>query len=542
MYQVLYRKWRPKSFSDVVGQDEITTTLKNELITNRIAHAYLFTGSRGTGKTTCAKILAKAINCLNSSDGNPCLLCKNCIGIDNGSITDIIEIDAASNNGVENIRNLREESVFTPTAAKYRVYIIDEVHMLSIGAFNALLKTLEEPCEHVVFILATTEVHKIPATILSRCQRFDFNRISLDSIAQRLLFISENENVTLNRDAAMLIAKLSDGALRDALSILDQCIIKASYHDTNNPFITIEVVSSVVGLVGKEYILSITEAIINNNTQFVLSSIDDLYSNSKNMHKLCEEILESFRDLMIFKTVEDPKRVENLIQDENSSIFSQAEKISLKRIMHVMELLQSCLQRMQHSLNTRTDIELCLIKACELDTDNSSLLDRISKLEANLTSGQYIRGDSDNIQQVQQSDKAEENDTEKLVSSSSVDMQKLREAAVLMNDWPKVLDQLKLHSVALFSAFTNSTAYLSSDFVLIDTQNDFAFTLLRESAKRDEMRFAIQQVTGRRYKLGPFRDTNTPKIKNDPLDEFENFIKKSGIELNKSKGDNLNES
>lgn len=536
MYQVLYRKWRPKTFSDVVGQDEITTTLKNELITNRIAHAYLFTGSRGTGKTTCAKILAKAINCLNSSDGNPCLSCNNCIGIDNGSITDIIEIDAASNNGVENIRNLREESIFTPTTAKYRVYIIDEVHMLSIGAFNALLKTLEEPCEHVVFILATTEVHKIPATILSRCQRFDFNRIPLNSIAQRLLFISENENVSLDPNAAMLIAKLSDGALRDALSILDQCIIKASYYDKNTPLITMEIVSSVVGLVGKEYILSITESIINSNAQFVLSSIDDLYSNSKNMHKLCEEILESFRDLMIFKTVDDPKKITSLFQDENNLIFSQAEKISLKRVMHIMGLLQDCLQKMQHSLNTRTDIELCLIRACELDinSDNSTLLDRISKLEANFSANQYLESKSEIAKQVQQSDKVKQSETEKTISSSTVDMQKLREAAVLMNDWTKVLDQLKLHSVALFSAFTNSTAYLSGDFVLIGTQNDFAFTLLRESAKRDEMRSAIQQVTGKRYKLGPFIDTNSPKIKNDPLEEFENLIKKSGIELNKS--------
>lgn len=548
MYQVLYRKWRPKTFSDVIGQDDITTTLKNELLTGRISHAYLFTGSRGTGKTTCAKILAKAINCLNPSNGDPCLSCENCLGIDNGSITDIIEIDAASNNGVENIRNLREESFYAPATAKYRVYIIDEVHMLSIGAFNALLKTLEEPCDHVVFILATTEVQKIPATILSRCQRFDFNRISVNDIAKRLLFIAKNENVSLDYNAAMLIAKLSDGALRDALSILDQCIVKASYEEdksnmTSN-IISMDTVSSVVGLAGKEHIFSISNYILNNDISSILCLINELYIASKSMTKLCEELLEHFRTMMICKTINNPSDLSVIIQDYDNSIEIQAEKASLNQIIYIVELLQSCLQKMQRSLNSRVELELTLIKACSpnLNDDDNLLLSRIAKLESQFLNSDINNQEKENSFNYSESSK---NTNVKPIETSipvknniskisNIDMKKLRNNATLMDNWNNVLEQLKKSSIALFSAFNNSTAYISGDFVLVDTDNNFAFTLLRESAKRDEMRSAIKTVTGKRYKLGPFRDVTNLKQEIDPLSEFESLIKKStDIKLNK---------
>ena len=538
MYQVLYRKWRPKTFDDVVGQDTITTTIKNELLSGRIAHAYLFTGSRGTGKTTCAKILAKAINCLNSSDGNPCLTCENCVGIENGSVTDIMEIDAASNNGVENIRTLREESVFTPAIAKYRVYIIDEVHMLSIGAFNALLKTLEEPSDHVVFILATTEVHKLPATILSRCQRFDFNRIPTKSIAKRLIFVSENENITLDYNAATLIAKLSDGALRDALSILDQCIVKVSSQNSKSDIITKDIVSEIVGLSGKEYIFSLTDAIINNDASTVLSIVNDLYSASKNLSKLCDELLEHFRNMMIIKSVNDPQKLSNLLDEQDSIASSQAEKIALSRLLYIMEVLQSCMQKLPRSLNVRTEFELYLIKMCDpsLDTTQSALLNRIIKLEESLALGNLPTPQSESTKTKTYSDKSEEIDeSSKVINSNNtdVDVEDLRSNAVLMKDWTAVLDQLKQHSIALFSAFKNSTAYLSGNFVLVDTDNEFAFALLRESAKRDEMRLAIQQVTGKKFRLGPFKKPKPLEQSHDHLDEFEDFIKSTGIELKK---------
>lgn len=254
MYQVLYRKYRPKVFADVYGQDHVTSTLKNEIKNGRVSHAYLFTGSRGTGKTTCAKILAKAVNCENSVDGEPCNECEVCKGLDNGSIYDVVEIDAASNNGVDNIRDLREDANYTPSRGKYRVYIIDEVHMLSQGAFNALLKTLEEPPAHVIFILATTEVHKLPATILSRCQRFDFRRIQSETMAIRLKQVSDFEGISLDDDAAVLIARIADGALRDGLSILDQCAGRSKS-------ISSSLVSEVAGLAGREAMYNLSDCI-----------------------------------------------------------------------------------------------------------------------------------------------------------------------------------------------------------------------------------------------------------------------------------------
>ncbi|MDY4191819.1 MAG: DNA polymerase III subunit gamma/tau, partial [Oscillospiraceae bacterium] len=250
MYQALYRKYRPKSFDDVVGQEHITSTLKNEVLTGKIAHAYLFCGSRGTGKTTCAKILAKAVNCPDLRDGSPCGECEICRGIDDGSLLDVLEIDAASNNGVDNIRQLREDAFFTPSMAKYRVYIIDETHMLSTGAFNALLKIMEEPPSHVLFILATTEAHKVPATILSRCQRFDFHRIKSGDIARYLEKIAGKEGVELTHDGALLIGRLSDGGMRDAVSLLDQCISQGSR-------ITAELVSRTAGLAGSRPVLEL---------------------------------------------------------------------------------------------------------------------------------------------------------------------------------------------------------------------------------------------------------------------------------------------
>ena len=309
MYQVLYRKWRPQVFSDVVGQPQVTVTLQNELKAGRIAHAYLFTGSRGTGKTTCAKILAKAVNCLSLKEGDPCGECESCVGIDNGSVMDVVEIDAASNNGVENIRNLREEASFTPAAAKYRVYIIDEVHMLSIGAFNALLKTLEEPPAHVVFILATTEVHKLPATILSRCQRFDFHRIDPEVIADRLQFVAGEENAHLEREAALLIARIADGGMRDALSLLDQCMGRSSE-------ITLEVVSETAGLAGRDHLFSLADTVLRQNGGQALEQIDELHKASKDMVRLCEELAGHFRNLMLLKTMKNPQNLIVVSQDE----------------------------------------------------------------------------------------------------------------------------------------------------------------------------------------------------------------------------------
>ena len=376
MYRVLYRKWRPKTFEDVTGQPQVTQTLKQELVAGRFAHAYLFTGSRGTGKTTCAKILAKAINCLNPIDGEPCGTCEICRGIDEGSVTDVVEIDAASNNGVDNIRMLREEAGFTPAMAKYRVYIIDEVHMLSIGAFNALLKTLEEPPAHVVFILATTEVHKMPATILSRCQRFEFKRISPDDSAQRLCYIAREEGADLDDEAALLIARLADGALRDALSILDQCIGVSNH-------VTTEVVCSTVGIVGREHLYQLVDAAASQNSAKALELIDQLYRGSKDMARLCEELSVYFRNMMLIKTMKDARAFIPVSEEEFQSLTKQALSLSLTAILHGLDTIQDALEKIYRGANARITFEMTMIQLCtpQLDTSAEALLRRINALE-----------------------------------------------------------------------------------------------------------------------------------------------------------------
>ena len=376
MYRVLYRKWRPKTFEDVTGQPQVTQTLKQELVAGRIAHAYLFTGSRGTGKTACAKILAKAINCLNPIDGEPCGTCEICRGIDEGSVTDVVEIDAASNNGVDNIRMLREEAGFTPAMAKYRVYIIDEVHMLSIGAFNALLKTLEEPPAHVVFILATTEVHKMPATILSRCQRFEFKRISPDDSAQRLCYIAREEGADLDDEAALLIARLADGALRDALSILDQCIGVSNH-------VTTEVVCSTVGIVGREHLYQLVDAAASQNSAKALELIDQLYRGSKDMARLCEELSVYFRNMMLIKTMKDARAFIPVSEEGFQSLTKQALSLSLTAILHGLDTIQDALEKIYRGANARITFEMTMIQLCtpQLDTSAEALLRRINALE-----------------------------------------------------------------------------------------------------------------------------------------------------------------
>ena len=544
MYQALYRKWRPKTFEDVSGQPQVTKTLKNELKSGRLSHAYLFTGSRGTGKTSSAKILAKAINCLNPIDGDPCCECEICKGIDNGTVLDIVEIDAASNNGVENIRLLREEASFTPSSAKFRVYIIDEVHMLSTGAFNALLKTLEEPPKPVVFILATTEVHKIPATILSRCQRFDFHRISSEDMVERLCFISKQEGKQLDEDAALMVARLSDGALRDALSLLDQCFSKSGH-------VTYSVVEETAGLAGDESVFFISDCIINQNSADILNKIAFLYDSSKDMEKLLSELLNHFRNLMLFKTMKDPSGIVVLSKEKYEMSYNQAQRLSIEEIIYIIDALQSSLSRMSMGSNKRIEIEMCLVKLCskELDDSNLSLLNRISKLERIIKSGNIaavsvqeenadtqINKETINREPRPQAGSADKDakPAEAVEKKDRVDNKDLVKDAVKMNDWPEVLNILKTYSRSIAAAFNGSTAYISGGFVLIDAPNDMAFELLRKSAGRDKMRVAIKEVTGKTYRLGPYKSSMIKKdAVEDPLNELIKRAEDSGISLTK---------
>lgn len=381
MYQALYRKWRPRTFDEVVGQSHITDTLKNQVIVNRLSHAYLFTGTRGTGKTTCAKIFARAVNCEDPQNGNPCNRCPSCLGIESEAILDVLELDAASNNGVDQVRALRDEAVYTPAAVRRRVYIIDEVHMLSTPAFNALLKILEEPPSHLMFILATTELHKVPATIKSRCQQFSFKRITTSEIVKQLQFVSQQEKVHLTDEGAHLLAHLADGGLRDALSLLDQCMGSRSQLEESD-------ILDVLGLAGNLEISKLMEFIFHEDTQGALQHIHTLYQNGKDMAALLGELSVLLRDLLIWKTAS--KNRDSLLSGnyESSTLRSFAEHASAPELFQMLSIVQTASAELYRSSNQRTDVELCIIRLCEkkLASTQEGLLARISRIEEQLSS------------------------------------------------------------------------------------------------------------------------------------------------------------
>ena len=382
MYQALYRKWRPKAFADVVGQAHITDTLRRQAAQNRLSHAYLFTGTRGTGKTTCAKILAKAVNCQRPVDGDPCNACPACVGIDNGSLLDVLELDAASNNGVDSVRALRDEAIYSPASVRYRVYIVDEVHMLSVAAFNALLKILEEPPAHLIFILATTELHKVPATILSRCQRFAFRRIRPQDIAQRLLYVAGQEGMALTEDAAALLARLSDGALRDGLSLLDQCGAAGGPIDAAR-------VLDVLGLAGNLQTAELMEHVLRRDVQSALLMLDRLYDGGKDVGSLLGELSTLTRDLLIRMTAPEGG-MELLSGGYDAAAMDRLSRLAQpRRLIFMASQLQSASAALPLSVNRRTDAELCLLRLCDeaLCGDPAALSARIAWVEDALRSG-----------------------------------------------------------------------------------------------------------------------------------------------------------
>jgi len=376
MYQALYRKWRPRTFDDVVGQSHITDTLKRQVEGNRLSHAYLFTGTRGTGKTTCAKILARAVNCEHPVQGNPCNACPACLGIESGSILDVLELDAASNNGVDQVRALRDEAVYTPAAVRKRVYIVDEVHMLSIPAFNALLKILEEPPEHLMFILATTELHKVPATIKSRCQQFAFKRILPGDITQRLGYVAEQEGLELTADAAALLARLADGGLRDALSLLDQCSGGRGTVDEAR-------VLTTLGLAGNLETARLMELIAAGDAAQALETLDRLYRAGKDVSSMLSELSGLTRDLLLRRTA--PQGAAALLTGgfDEGTMRSLGELFTAPRLIQMLTLLQQTLADLSRSTNRRTDAELCLIRLCDVTLDDSltGLTARLTRLE-----------------------------------------------------------------------------------------------------------------------------------------------------------------
>ena len=381
MYQALYRKWRPQTFDQVVGQKHITDTLKNQVKTGRLSHAYLFIGTRGTGKTTCARILARAVNCEHPVDGNPCCECEACRGILDGSIMDVVELDAASNNGVDNVRALREEAVFSPSAVRKRVYIVDEVHMLSTAAFNALLKILEEPPEHLMFILATTELGKVPATILSRCQRHSFKRIDVPEIAEYLEYIAGQEHFSLTHEAAALIARLAEGGVRDALSLLDQCSARES--------IDVEAVYAAMGLAGKRRIAELLEHILRHDTSAAITLFSELWMDGKDPAALLGELSQLLRDLLLLRFA--PRGGENLLASgfDRATLDSFDGRMTKEELLAALDTLQSAQAAMRSVNNPRMNAELCLVSLCESTAGESlsQLRARLSRLEEQLERG-----------------------------------------------------------------------------------------------------------------------------------------------------------
>ena len=386
MHQALYRKWRPSNFDEVSGQEHITSILKYQCQTGKFSHAYLFCGSRGTGKTSCAKILSKAVNCEHPTEAGPCGKCAACRAIDAGSATDVLEMDAASNNGVDDIRDIRDEVIYAPSELKYRVYIIDEVHMLSTSAFNALLKTLEEPPEHVVFVLATTELQKLPATIISRCQRFDFRRISTDALAARLHLIARAEGFTLDDEAARLIARHAQGGMRDAISLLELCA-------GNHLPITADLVTDTIGSAGREGMLRVATAVADRDYETLFEVIDETVRSSRDLAVFWQELITLYRDMLVLKTTKNAVKYLDLTDSEQAAMTAVAVRFTRETLLWHIGLLEDALFSMQKSHSVkRTVCEITLIRLCDplLDTSTESILSRLSKLEEAALTGMPV--------------------------------------------------------------------------------------------------------------------------------------------------------
>ena len=540
-YQALYRKYRPLTFSDVVGQEQVTKTLQKELMDGKTVHAYLFTGTRGTGKTSCAKILARAVNCQNPVNGDPCLECEQCKATLTDENTDIVEIDAASNNGVDSIRELRELINFAPANSKYRGYILDEVHMLSSGAFNALLKTLEEPPAHVIFILATTEVHKLPATILSRCQRFDFRRIDSEKIAERIKFVASKEGLTITDDAATLIASAADGGMRDALSILDLCA-------SNNKNIDENTVETVCAMAGNDYLIELTHCLKQGDTEKALMLIDELNNSSVDMLRLLSELTSHFRDLMIVKTVKGAKKPIVCSNKRMQALEKQAEDFDIKEIICCLGILQETASKMQTG-NRRSQMELAVIKICNpaLSADLDSLERRVTALERGsnvhtfpviLSKEEPITKKNDNPDPIDEEIPLPDSEDEipaPIEEDAPIPKENVKPAppengVTEVENWNEIIRLIKQKSPIMGGVLSDSKAYIKGDYLLIDAPNEQFRSLVNGTNPiyKNSIRASAQEVLGVTYKLGPYKKP-TVSTDGDPLLAVAEKLKKFEI-------------
>lgn len=524
-YTALYREWRPRSFGDVVGQKHITITLQNQIKNNRIAHAYLFSGTRGTGKTSTAKIFAKAVNCLDLKDGEPCNECDMCRKINSGTLMDVIELDAASNNGVDKIREIAEDVNYPPSEAKYKVYIMDEVHMLSQGAVNAFLKTLEEPPENVIFILATTDPQRLPITILSRCQRFDFKRIRNEDVFERLRFIVKEQGVFADDKSLRLIARMCDGAMRDALSILDQGI------SMGNGKVEYESLLNMLGLVTNENLLKITTSIIEKDIESSLGIIDDVVLTGKDIYYFIKDMINHMRNLLMAKVTESPEEIMDMSEENIKDIKEQCQKIRVEEIMRNIRILQDAEEQSKWTKQSRVYLELAIIKMCkiEYDTSNEVILSRLNKVEEAMRSGE-IKVNSDSM--VAKISNKHEEEEEKIANQEYriQPANKYNENSTLTLDklkkfWKDILETFKArrHMVLYASLITGELIGCESGVVTIRYDKQYAFN--KQRLEKDQSKKIVEEI---------FSDILKEKVKIEYLIEKDESTQRSPEQLLKS--------
>ena len=539
-YTALYRKFRPTTFADVVGQEHITKTLRNQIIADRVGHAYLFNGGRGTGKTSSAKILARAINCLNPKDGEPCNECEICRGALNGSLTDIVEMDAASNNSVEDIRSIREEVNFLPTKAKYRVYIIDEVHMLSPGAFNALLKTLEEPPEHVKFILATTEPQKLPATILSRCQRFDFKRISNEDIIKRLKVVCNESNIEITDSALNIIAVLSEGAMRDALSILERCI-----QDGENK-IDEDKIKDLVGIPKIAFVNSITEAIIDYDIDKALKSMDDILNEGKDLNNFLWEIIKYIKDILIYKS---SKKADLYSEDEIANINAISEKVTKEKLVNLIYELSKLETDMKWSTQKTIMFQAGIIKLCSNEFDSSSNIEeRVDKIEKYLKSGRVavntmqVPVSATTVNQTQNYNLNNRVQSTPKVAINTVKQNTMANkpkqySSDLSKSWPTIVNDLKQNGkIVLYTNLMNTSAEEINDMTVgIKFPNglsSFGKTVLEKQENIKEISTLVSMACGKEMQIKYISEAQSQAVVHRPEDDIQKLANQSDIPFN----------
>ncbi len=548
MYRALYRKWRPQTFRDVVGQEGVTTALKNQLLHDKVGHAYMFTGTRGTGKTTCAKIFAKAVNCPNRDGADPCGVCPICKGIDDGSVMDVVEIDAASNNGVDNIRDLRDETAYTPSEGKYKVYIIDEVHMLSTAAFNALLKIMEEPPSHVIFILATTEIHKVPATILSRCQRYDFTRISPKDIEERLLYVAGEEHIALTPGAAGLIARLADGAMRDALSILDTCAGVTNEVDE-------AVVRRMAGVTDKSYLFELSAAIAAQDAAKALALVAQLREKSIDIKRLCDELILHYRNLLLGGVPGAQDLLAGVSDEEEQRYLEAAKTVPQAAAVRAIRTLCEALDKMGKGTDARIELELALFRLCQPEQQAAVAVATapaavpmpaaprpFAAAPAAPAAGQSAPPP---MPQPAASAPAPQKEAPPVPAAAAVPAAAVPAAPKLaappplaegtaeelFAPWEAVIQAMAEKDQLLYVNMKGTKAYYDGKRVLIDGSDLFLEYMRRNEYSADLIKQTIAEITGAKYAIGPYQKKKQQQERQQSAEDMLDLLAQNGVDV-----------